>query len=193
MNTNQLIEEDLNNCLSVLKKGGSIIYPTDTIWGLGCDATNEKAVSKIYKMKLRHESKSMIILIDEIENLYNYVNNVPEVALSLMEAFKTPITLIYSGAKNLPKSVINKDGSIAIRVTKDNFCKNLIKQFQKPIISTSVNISGYTTPILFKDIDNKIIEKVGYSCKHSRDEIRQIKPSLLIKLKNDFEYEVIRD
>lgn len=192
MNSDNIYQKDIENSLSILKKGGTIIYPTDTIWGLGCDATNEKAISKIYKMKLRHHSKSMIILLDNIEHLSNYVKSIPEVANSLLSSVTSPMTLIYPEAKNLPKNCIADDGSIAIRITNDKFCKELISKLRKPLISTSANVSGYETPIFYKEIKNEIIDKVDYVCEHGRFEVRHVKPSTLIKIINEFEYEILR-
>lgn len=192
MNSFIAYEKDLVNSLEILKKGGTIIYPTDTIWGLGCDATNEKAIAKIYKMKLRHHSKSMIILLDDIEHLKKYVKSIPEVAYSLLSAISQPMTLIYPDAKNLPKNCVADDGSIAIRITNDPFCKELISKFKKPIISTSANISGYNTPVFYREIKKEILENIDYVCEHGRDEIRHIKPSVLIKIKNEWEYDILR-
>lgn len=189
---NEILEKDVKNSIEVLKKGGLIIYPTDTIWGLGCDATNEKAVNKVYKVKLRHHSKSMIILVDSIEMLSKYVKELPEIAISLMQQFNKPLTIIYPEAVNLPKNVISSDGSIAIRIVKEEFCQRLLQEFKKPIVSTSANISGFANPITFKDIDDRLLKRVDYVVEYGRDKINQVKPSTIIKLKNNWEYEIIR-
>lgn len=183
---------DIANAVKTLNNGGIIIYPTDTIWGIGCDATDEKAVNKIYRIKLRAQSKSMIILLDSVEKLSNYLDHVPEVAVNLMQQVKTPLTIIYPSAKNIAKNVCASDGSVAIRIVKDPFCKDLCFEFNKPLVSTSANISGYNFPMVFRDIEQQIIDKADYVIKYGRDEIRQIKPSTIIRLKNNWEYEIIR-
>jgi len=144
------IELEIEQCLKVLRNGGTILYPTDTIWGIGCDATNSKAVNKIYRLKKRVESKSLIILLDTPEKIKNYVTQVPEIALDLLENIDRPLTIIYPGAKNLAKNVIAEDNSIAIRIVKNEFCRKLIHEFDKPIVSSSANISGEPSPLVFK-------------------------------------------
>jgi L-threonylcarbamoyladenylate synthase len=186
------LQADITKTVEILSKGGVIIYPTDTIWGLGCDATNEKAVSRVYKMKMRHHSKSMIILIDTIDKLSKYLKHVPEIAISLIDQITTPLTIIYPHAQHLAKNVISKDGTVAIRIVNDSFCKQLCSAFEKPIVSTSANISGFGNPILFREIDTKLIEQADYVVEYGRNSVNQIKPSTIIKLKNDWEYEIIR-
>ncbi len=189
----QNFQNDIIKAVETLSKGGVIIYPTDTIWGLGCDATNEKAANKIYKMKLRHQSKSMIVLVDSIDKLSKYLKCVPQIAISLMEQISTPLTIIYPKAKNLAKNVISSDGSIAIRIVNDVFCKELCFKFGKPIVSTSVNVSGFGSPILYREIDNKLIEQADYVVEYGRDSVNQIKPSTIIKFKNNWEYDIVRE
>lgn len=183
---------DIVHAVKTLNKGGIIIYPTDTIWGIGCDATNEKAVQKIFKIKLRAHSKSMIILLDSVDKLKNHLEEVPEIAIKLMQQVQTPLTIIYPSAKNIAKNVCASDGSVAIRIVNDPFCKDLCLAFNKPLVSTSANISGYNFPMIFRDIEQQIIDKADYVVNHGRNEIRQIKPSTIIRLKNNWDYEIIR-
>ncbi len=183
---------DIVNAVTTLNKGGIIVYPTDTIWGIGCDATNEKAVNKIYKIKLRAHSKSMIILVDSVEKLYNHLDHVPEIAVNLMKQVQTPLTIIYPSARNIAKNVSASDGTVAIRIVNDQFCKDLCLAFNKPLVSTSANISGFNFPMVFRDIEQKILDQADYVVHYGRNEIRQIKPSTIIRLKNDWEYEIIR-
>jgi len=182
----------IDKAVATMNKGGVIVYPTDTIWGIGCDATNEKAVKKIFKIKLRAQSKSMIVLLDSVEKLKNHMDVVPEVALSLIKQVTTPLTIIYPAARNFAKSVTAADGSVAIRVVSDPFCKDLCKALSKPLVSTSANISGYNYPLTFKDIEESIIENADYVIEYGRDIIRQVKPSTIIRLKNNWEYEILR-
>jgi L-threonylcarbamoyladenylate synthase len=185
--------DDIEKAVEALKGGGLIIYPTDTIWGIGCDATNEKAVQKIFKIKKRPSIKSMIVLLESIEKLQQYLPEVPEIAVSLIEQFDKPLTIIYPKAKNIAKSACAGDGSIAIRVVRDAYCIELCKMLNKPIVSTSANISVYDFPLIFREIDRILLDKVDYVALHSRDEIRQIKPSTIVRLKNNWEYEIMRD
>ncbi|MCD6113250.1 MAG: threonylcarbamoyl-AMP synthase [Bacteroidales bacterium] len=186
------LEQEINNTLKVLNKNGIILYPTDTIWGIGCDATNYKAVEKINKIKKRTKDKNFIVLIDDIKKLRNYVENIPEILYDLIESIDTPLTIIYPYAKNLTKNVIAKDNSIGIRITKDVFCKKLIQLFGKPIVSTSANISGEENPIYFNKISKDIINSVDYVVDLFHDRIKEIKPSTIIKLKVNGEFSVIR-
>src|SRR4030042_5398309 len=136
--------EDINVAIQVLKKGGVILYPTDTIWGIGCDATNPEAVNRIYAIKQRSDSRSMLVLLDDATGLERYLQEVPEVAWDLIELSDETLTIIYPGAKNLAKNLVAPDGTIGIRVVRDDFCRKLIRQFRKPIVSTSANVSGKT-------------------------------------------------
>src|ERR1035437_6171729 len=148
MKDNTHYEQELAKALEVLKSGGTLLYPTDTIWGLGCDATNPKAVEKIFKLKNREESKSLIVLLDDEDNLHKYVDNLPEITFDLLKNIDKPTTIVYSNAKNLAWNVIASDGTVGIRVTRDPFCRDLVKRFGKPIVSTSANISGDPSPIV---------------------------------------------
>jgi L-threonylcarbamoyladenylate synthase len=186
------MEEEIQKCTAVLKRGGTILYPTDTIWGIGCDATNEKAVEKIFRIKKRPEIKSLIILLDEPERLKDYVKTVPDIAWDLLESVEKPLTIIYPNAKNLPKKVIGGDHSIAIRIVKDDFCKLLIKTFGKPIVSTSANNSGDPAPLVFRCVPKKIVENVDYVVGLYQDVLKEVKPSRIIKLSENGEFKIIR-
>jgi L-threonylcarbamoyladenylate synthase len=183
---------EINKCIDVLKQGGTILYPTDTVWGIGCDATNEEAVAKVYKLKKREDSKSMIILLDNEAKLLAYIREVPEQAYDLMDYSEKPITIIYPDAKNLAPNVIADDRSIAIRITKDDFCRRLIEKFRKPIISTSANISGDSAPASFSMINKEIIEGVDYIVNLRQNENHQVSPSTIIKLGLRGEFKIIR-
>jgi L-threonylcarbamoyladenylate synthase len=186
------MEEELNRCLQVLRNGGTILYPTDTVWGIGCDATNRRAVDKIYRLKKRLESKSLIILLDEAEKIKRYVKVVPDIAWDLLEIVGSPLTIIYPGAMNLAKNVIAEDNSIAIRIIRNEFCKRLIHEFDKPIVSSSANISGEPTPMVFKNISTDISNNVDYVVNLYQDQFHELKPSRIIKLNVNGEFHVIR-
>jgi L-threonylcarbamoyladenylate synthase len=187
-----MIETEIKNAIEVLRSGGIILYPTDTIWGIGCDATNEAAVKKIYDLKQRSDSKSMIILLDNEAKLPSYVQHVPEQAWQLIEYAEKPLTIIYSEAKNLAKNIIAEDGSIGIRITKDEFCKRLIEKFRKPIVSTSANISGENAPASFSQISDEIKRGVDYIVALRQEENKPSTPSTIIKLGIKGEIEIIR-
>jgi L-threonylcarbamoyladenylate synthase len=189
---NDKIREEIQNALVYLAKGKMILYPTDTIWGIGCDATNYNAVERIYKLKQRVETKSMIVLLDDAAKLSDYVKEIPGIAVDLVNNIEKPLTVIYEGAKGLAKNVVAADGSIAIRVTKDEFCRELIRQFGKPIVSTSANISGTTDPVAFSQIPSVIREGVDYVVDHNRDRIVKARASRIIRLFPGGEFTVIR-
>jgi L-threonylcarbamoyladenylate synthase len=184
--------EEIKTTLEYLKDGKIILYPTDTIWGVGCDATDQQAVNRIYQLKKRVESKSMIVLLDNADKLKEYISEVPEITMDLVDSVDSPLTVIYQGAKNLAKNVIASDGTIAIRVTNDPFCKELIAQFGKPIVSTSANVSGTRDPITFTQIPMVIKKGVDYIVDHNRDRIVKAKASRIIKLEPNGEFTVIR-
>lgn len=184
--------EEIKTTLKYLKEGKIILYPTDTIWGVGCDATNSQAVNRIFELKKRMESKSMIILLDDAEKLKDYVSDVPDITMDLVNSVDSPLTVIYQGAKGLAKNVIASDGTIAIRVTQDPFCKELIRQFGKPIVSTSANVSGTRDPITFSQIPMVIKKGVDYQVNHNRDRIVKAKASRIIKLEPSGEFTIIR-
>jgi L-threonylcarbamoyladenylate synthase len=184
--------EEICNSINVLTKGGIILYPTDTVWGIGCDATNPKAVDRIYKLKKRSGIKGLIALVNDSEMLKEYVNNIPDIAWDLINSLKQPTTIIYPEAKKLAKNLIGTDKSVAIRIVNDEFCKQMITLFGKPIVSTSANISGEITPLLFSNIPKEIIKSVDYVVNWDQSKIKQLKASTIIKLHKDGEYEVIR-
>jgi L-threonylcarbamoyladenylate synthase len=184
--------EDINVALQVLKKGGVILYPTDTIWGIGCDATNPEAVSKVYAIKQRNDTRSMLVLLDDAGNLDRYLHEVPEIAWDLIELSDEPLTIIYSGAKNLAKNLVPQDGTIGIRVIRDEFCRKLIRQFRKPIVSTSANISGKPWPENFNSIDPAILQCVDYTVKWRQEDLARGRPSAIIRLGIKGEIEIIR-
>ncbi len=185
-------KQDIEESLKVLHEGGLILYPTDTVWGIGCDACNEKAVSKVYKLKNRNEQKSMIILLADEKDILKYTDQQFPFVYDYVKESRKPVTVIYNKAINLASNLINTDGSIAIRIVKDEFCKRLITAFGKPIVSTSSNISGYPAPAIFADIDIKIKEAVDYIVQHRQDDLEPSEPSTVIKLNADGSYTVIR-
>ncbi|WP_316797981.1 L-threonylcarbamoyladenylate synthase [Pedobacter frigidisoli] len=187
-----MLKDEINKALEVLKAGGVILYPTDTIWGLGCDATNAEAVEKLLKLKNRPAEKSMIILLDVDTKLQSYVDEIPEVAYDLIEYAENPLTIIFSAAKNLAQNVINQDGSVGIRIVKHDFCTQLINRFRKPIVSTSANISGQSSPKFFDDIDPDLIERVDYVVNFEQENRNVRKPSTIMKLSPGGQFEFIR-
>ena len=172
---------DIDECLRVLKSGGLILYPTDTIWGIGCDATNEAAVAKIYTLKERVASKSMIILLADEKDILTYVTQPDLQIFDYIKGISKPVTVIYEGAIGLANNLVAEDGTIAIRIVNDEFCKHLIKRFRKPIVSTSANISGYPPPLIFNDIDAAIKNGVDYIVQHRQDDLYIAAPSAIIK------------
>jgi L-threonylcarbamoyladenylate synthase len=187
-----IFDEDIRNSLKILKEGGVILYPTDTVWGLGCDATNNEAVEKIFRIKSRNDSRSLIILVDSEAMLERYVYDIPEIALDLIEVSETPITIIYPKAKNLASSIPAEDGSVGIRVCKDKFCNELIGRFRKPIVSTSANMSGETSPSHFMEIPDKIIQAVDYTVEYKREDRQKHHPSPVIKVEHNGVIKIIR-
>jgi L-threonylcarbamoyladenylate synthase len=187
-----MLRDEVANAFKVLQEGGIILYPTDTIWGIGCDATNTEAIKKIFRLKQRDEAKSMVILVDTENKLESYVQEVNPLAYDLIEYAENPLTLVMPGAKNLSPAVIAADGSVAIRVSNHEFCKQLIQRLRKPLVSTSANISGKPSPQYFSQIDQEIIDGVDYVVdleQHSK-EIRN--PSTIMKLAPDGRFEFIR-
>jgi len=185
-------QEDIKQAIDVMKKGGVILYPTDTIWGIGCDATNDAAVKRIYQIKQRDDSKALICLVDSDARLQKYVRNVPNVAWQLIDCIEKPTTLILDDAVNLAPSLIADDGSIGIRITKEEFSHELCFRFQKAIVSTSANISGEPAAQNFRDIDPRILEQVDYVCWTRRQEHKPHNPSSIIKLSKDGVVQIIR-
>ncbi len=183
---------EINKCVEVLKQGGVILYPTDTVWGIGCDATNEQAVDKVYKLKKREDSKSMIILLDNEAKLLSYIREVPQLAWDLIDYAETPLTIIYPDAKNLAQNVIGGDKTIGIRITRDEFCRKLIEKYRKPIVSTSANITGNAAPAAFSMIEKEILEGIDYIVNLRQNEITVASPSTIIKLGMRGEFKIIR-
>ncbi len=189
-------EEDIRNAVEVLRKGGVILYPTDTVWGIGCDATNAEAVKRVYEIKQRDDSKALICLVDSDARLQRYVRNVPEVAWQLIDSLKEsdsrPTTLILDGAINLAPNLIADDGSIGMRITQEPFSKELCYRFQKALVSTSANISGEPAAQNYCDIDPRIVEAVDYVCWSRRQEHKPHQPSSIIRLRENGEVTIIR-
>lgn len=185
-------EFEMGNCLKILETGGIILYPTDTIWGIGCDATNPVAIQKIYKLKKREEKKSLIILVDDEKMIHEYVSNPSEKILSFISSAERPTTAIFSNAAKLPSQLINEDRTIAIRIVKDDFCRQLIQQLKKPLVSTSANISGELSPQNFVEVSDKIKNGVDYIVKHRQTDFSKHAPSSIIKLNENDEIQCIR-
>ncbi len=187
-----MFEKEINKAVEVLKKGGVIVYPTDTIWGIGCDATNEKAVKKIYELKKRQEQKTMIVLICKKESLSKLIEDVPPLAFDLIDSWEKPLTIIYDGAKNLAKNLIREDKSVAVRVSKDEFSRRVIEQLGKPLVSTSANKSGEKAPLFFSEIQEDILTGADYVVNLYHDSMNEVKASTIIRLHNNGNFEVIR-
>ena len=189
-------KEDIQRAVEVMRKGGVILYPTDTVWGIGCDATNAEAVKRVYEIKQRDDSKALICLVDSDARMQRYIRNVPDVAWqlidSLQDADAKPTTLILDGAINLADNLIAEDGSIGIRITNEPFSKELCYRFQKAIVSTSANISGEPAAQNYCDIDPRILEAVDYVCWSRRQEHKPHTPSSIIRLKENGEVTIIR-
>ncbi len=185
-------QEDIKNAIEVMKQGGVILYPTDTVWGIGCDATNAEAVAKVYKIKKRDDSKALICLVDSDARLQRYVRNVPNVAWDILDIATKPTTIILDGAINLAPNLIAEDGSIALRITKEPFSHELCYRFQKPLVSTSANISGEPAAANYNDISQELLDAVDYVCFSRRQEHKPHTPSSIIKLKEDGEVTIIR-
>lgn len=185
-------EDDIRNAVEVLRKGGVILYPTDTVWGIGCDATNAEAVKRVYEIKQRNDSKALICLVDSDARLQRYVKDVPDVAWELIDTVVKPTTIILDNAVNLAPNLIAGDGSIGIRITKEAFSHELCYRFQKAIVSTSANISGQPAAQNYKDIPEEIINAVDYVCWSRRQEHKPHTPSSVIKLSENGEVTIIR-
>ena len=190
-------EEDIRNAVETMRKGGVILYPTDTVWGIGCDATNLEAVKRVYQIKQRDDSKALICLVDSDARLQRYFHQVPDVAWQLIDSligdeYSKPTTLVLDGAINLAENLIAEDGSIGIRITNEPFSKELCFRFQKAIVSTSANISGEPAAQNYCDIDPRILEAVDYVCWSRRQEHKPHMPSSIIKLKENGEVTIIR-
>ena len=187
-----IFDEDIKESLITLKNGGIILYPTDTLWGLGCDATNHSAIEKIFRIKSRSDSKSLIILVNGEQMLDRYVKDIPEIAYELTSVSESPLTIIYPTGKNLAAGVCSEDGSIGIRICHDEFCNELISRFRKPIVSTSANFSGKPSPENFNEIEKAIIDSADYVVKHHQDDRQKYSASPIIKLEQNGTLKIIR-
>ncbi len=187
------MRQEIKQALTVLRDGGTIIYPTDTIWGIGCDATNAEAVDKIYSIKKRTPDKSMLILVSDFFMAERYLSELPDIGIQLFEAADRPMTLILDGAINLAKNLPADNGSIGVRIPDDPFCQELLRQFRKPIISTSANFSGQSSPRTFQDIQSALKNKVDYVVNWKQDEPASKTASSIIQLRADGEIRIIRE
>ena len=202
MEQNRYEKEDLQEALRVLREGGVIVYPTDTVWGIGCDATNAEAVKKIYALKQREDSKSMLVLLDSPAKLNYYIADIPDSAWALLEVADTdgneendevkPLTIIYPNARNLAPNLVAEDGSIGIRITGEPFSKALCEQLRHPIVSTSANISGHPTAHFYHEIEEAILNGADYVCQFRRNDDCPHEPSSIIKIINDGSFKIIR-
>jgi L-threonylcarbamoyladenylate synthase len=186
------MNESIKQALDVLNKGGLIVYPTDTIWGIGCDATNPDAVRQIYALKRREDSKAMLVLMDSMAKLNAYVSEVPDVAWDLVEVSEKPLTIIYPGARNLASNLVAEDGSVGIRITREVFSKTLCERFKRPIVSTSANVSGQPSPASFAQISQEILDGVDYVVEWRQKETTPAQPSSIIRLGVGGEVQIIR-
>ncbi|MBL7691321.1 MAG: threonylcarbamoyl-AMP synthase [Flavipsychrobacter sp.] len=185
-------ENDIKNCVSVVQNGGTILYPTDTVWGLGCDALNEAAVDKIFAIKQRPKEKSLIVLLAEAKDILQYVAAPHPDIIAIVEEFDRPTTVIYENALGFPPNVVNADGSIAIRVTNDPFCKTLIKRLRVPLVSTSANISGHPTAPTYRSVDESVKNGVDYVVHYRREDEALKQPSRLVRIDDMGEMEILR-
>ena len=185
-------EEDIKKAVEVMRKGGVILYPTDTVWGIGCDATNAEAVAKVYAIKKRDDSKALICLVDSDVRLQRYIRNAPEVAWQVMELATKTTTVIFDNAVNLASNLVAEDGSIAMRITQEPFSKELCYRFQKPIVSTSANISGQPAAENYRDIDEELLNAVDYVFYSRRQGKQPHTPSSIIRIREDGQVEIIR-
>lgn len=174
--------EDIKKACEVMQAGGIILYPTDTIWGIGCDATNEEAVQRIYELKKRADNKAMLVLMDSPAKLNMYVNDIPDIAWDLIEVADKPLTIIYPNAKNLANNLLGNDGSVGIRISNEEFSHKLCERFRKPLVSTSANVSGEASPANFSEVSDVIKNGVDYIVSYRQDDMSKALPSNIIKL-----------
>ncbi len=186
------IEQDISKAVEVLKRGGVILYPTDTVWGIGCDATCSDAVKRIYDIKRRADSKAMIVLLSRVDDLWRYVDSVPEVATQLIEATVRPLTIVYDRGINMAPELLAGDGSVGVRITHEKISATLCRLIRRPLVSTSANISGQPTPALYREISPEIISAVDYVMSSRRDDISRSLPSQVIKLSNSGVVKILR-
>ncbi len=175
-----------------MQQGGVILYPTDTVWGIGCDATNSDAVERVFRIKKRADNKAMLVLLDNPAKLQTYVQDVPDIARDMIDLTDSPLTIIYEGAKNLAPNLVSEDGCIGIRITDELFSKELCKQFRKPLVSTSANVSGSDTPLFFDEISNEIKQSVDYIVQFRQKDKTKTKPSSIVKLLKNGTINIIR-
>lgn len=176
------IDQDIEMAVKVLKRGGVILYPTDTVWGIGCDATNSEAVKRIYAIKQRADNKAMIVLLSRVDDLWRYIDTVPEVAPELIEAAVRPLTVVYDRGINMAPELMGPDGSVGVRVTREKVSAGLCKALRRPIVSTSANVSGQPAPAIYREIAPEIVGAVDYVMESRRDDLSRSKPSQVIKL-----------
>jgi len=192
MSSDEYIKQEITQAIAVLKRGGLILYPTDTIWGIGCDATNADAIERVYALKNRPEAKALICIVSDFKMLNQYVFDIPEVAYDILKYAVKPTTIIYDKPVRVAQNLLAEDESLAIRVSKHHFSKSLIRKFKRPLVSTSANISGHPSPASFKEIDPAILAGVDYVVNLERNK-KNGPPSAIIKLKNDGTVQIIRD
>jgi L-threonylcarbamoyladenylate synthase len=185
-------ENDIKESLRVLREAGLILYPTDTVWGLGCDPTRPEAVEKIFRLKSREESRSLLVLVSDLAMLERYVKQVPDMAFELVSVSETPLTIVYPGGKNLAGGVCSADGSVGIRICLDPFCNELIRRFRKPLVSTSANISGQPSPSCFGEIDQRVKSAVDYIVEHRQNDRQKSKPSPVVKIEDNGTFKILR-
>ena len=192
METSNIVKQ-VDEAVKVLRAGGIMLYPTDTVWGIGCDAENAEAVKKIYDLKQRSDSKSMLVLVDRVERILSYIHTMPEIAYSLLEVTDTPLTIIYPGARNLAPNLVPPENTIGIRVVNHEFCERVIKKLNRPLVSTSANISGKPAPAYFEEISNEIVKGVDYVVSQEFEGTPTGKPSSIIMLGLGGEVKIIRE
>lgn len=186
-------QEDIRDAVEVMRKGGVILYPTDTVWGIGCDATNEEAVRRVYEIKRREDTKAMLVLVDSDNRISRYIREVPNVAWDVIELASKPLTIIFEGAKNLPANLVGADGSLGIRVTREPFSRQLCFRMGRPVVSTSANFSGEPAARCFDEISEELKAAVDYVCRSRRNEKSKGKPSGIIRLGSKGEVKIIRE
>jgi len=186
------MDKEIAAAVETLQKGGIILYPTDTIWGLGCDATSQEALEKLIRIKPRDVNKSLLILVNSEQMLERYVHEIPEIAFELLSVTEDPLTIIYPRGKNLAKGICSEDGSVGIRICHEKFCGELITRFRKPLVSTSANFSGKPSPQYFDEIDKELIGSVDYVVKYRQDDRQKRSASPVIKLNSDGSIKIIR-
>jgi len=188
-----MYHEEIKQAVQILKNGGLILYPTDTLWGIGCDALNKKAIQKVVKLKKRFERKSLIILVTSLDEVANYVKKIPEIVPDLISSMHRPMTIIYPGAINLPKNLMGDDGTIGIRVVRNAFCEALIKSLGNPIVSTSANLSGQPAPFTFQMIDPYLVNGVDHVLRIRQEDVTETKASTIIKVELNNQFTVLRE